>query len=123
MTSTAFPNVALMRPPIVSPQCSASDSVASPSRLASGIMARKLSTKIGTSPHLPKYDHAATGMKKRKRLSTSIDLTVDTSDARRVASMSFGNVWLDPRRNFCASCVRAAISYEVVESVIRTSES
>lgn len=46
INSTAFPNVAFIKPPIVCPSFALSSSVAKLSSAANGTMARKFTTKI-----------------------------------------------------------------------------
>mmetsp|Transcript_17868 Transcript_17868/g.54681 ORF Transcript_17868/g.54681 Transcript_17868/m.54681 type:complete len:410 (-) Transcript_17868:527-1756(-) len=68
-TSTALPKVALMSPPMVSPVCSASSSVKSPSMDASGTMERKLSQKTQLEPQSKWYDAQPKGRKIKSTLS------------------------------------------------------
>mmetsp|Transcript_110595 Transcript_110595/g.323621 ORF Transcript_110595/g.323621 Transcript_110595/m.323621 type:complete len:201 (+) Transcript_110595:955-1557(+) len=81
-TSTAFPKVAFRRPAnmsFLSP--AASSSVASPKIFARGTRATKLSPKVGTSPHLRKFDTIPRGkhISKHDNGCLSMESTPDPS--------------------------------------------
>ena len=67
--STTLPNVALSRPPTVSPKRTARSSVTSPSTSASGSSAPKFSANVGTAPQprrtltAPKGTHSSSQFK------------------------------------------------------------
>jgi hypothetical protein len=88
--STMFPNVALIRPPIVWLVLNAISSVARPSNFASGIKERKLRRKTVVSEQLNRGANRAKGTK-TKRIFNDEDLIVyDTLDPPLSSCMSGG---------------------------------
>ena len=80
-SSTTFPNVALISPPRVGPTRRDISSVANPNNLASGIIAKKLTTKVATPLTLAKWRAKDIGTQTSKTFN-QLHLTVYAMSVR-----------------------------------------